>query len=205
MYLNRMKFDPNPLFDYTDLSLNLGSKSEDLQVFGKSGMISPQDTRQYLYLLTPKIPTDLETRTTPNLGKLDIGWNSAQGQAGKLQTSQLTRKVPTIDPFEISVVHVPPRIEPECPFVIKVRARNNLPDEKQLLSIQGVKSKMSNVLIYGSNEIKLGFIEPQSSLEFEMTFFALLAGVHKVTGLKITEAVGGSSKDVDCLAIVHVE
>lgn len=197
IYLSRMKFDQNPLFDFTDLN------NEGESVFGDSRMIGPSDTRQYLYLLTPKIPSDLETRTTPNLGKLDIGWNSSMGQSGKLQTSQLTRRVPQVSPFEISVVAIS-LINVETPFTIRLRLRNNL-EESLNLKVQGVKSKMSHILIYGSNEINVGEIGGRGHIDFDMKFFALLPGTHKITGINIVESSSGVSKEVECLAVVHVE
>jgi hypothetical protein len=233
IYLSKMKFDQNPLFDFTDLNINidhgnitdlnidknhgnindlnidknhgnindLNNKGEN--VFGESRMVGPNDTRQYLYLLTPKIPSDLETRTTPNLGKLDIGWNSSMGQSGKLQTSQLTRRVPQVSQFEIIVISIS-HIHVETPFTIRLRIRNNL-EEKLKLIIQGIKSKMSHILIYGPNEINIGEIEGRCNVDFEMKFFALIPGTHKITGINIVESFSGVSKEVDCLAVVHVQ
>lgn len=201
MYLERMKFDQNPLFDFTDLN------NEGQLIFGDSNLISPNDSRQYLFLLKPKLSTDLETRTTPNLGILDIAWNSTMGQKGKLQTSQLTRRVPKLDPFEITVVSITPEIQSvEQPFNIRVRIRNNCnPEEKQVFSVVGVKSKMSSILIYGKNEIKVGELKGQRQIDIDLSFFALLPGIHKVTGLKVVENLSQVEKEVECLAVVHVE
>lgn len=173
-------------------------------VFGSTNYLNPQDTRQYLYMLRPKVPHDPLARTTPTLGKLDIIWRTQLGQTGRLQTSQLSRKVPPLDPYEITVIRLPQIVQAELPFSITCRIRNNGASERLRLSIGGVKSKMSSVLLSGASEKQLGVLEPQEHVDFDLEFFPLLAGMHKITGLKISEAISGTSRDVDGLADVYV-
>ncbi|KAJ3156677.1 hypothetical protein HDU86_003901 [Geranomyces michiganensis] len=166
--------------------------------------LNPQDTRQYLYMLQPKKPSDLVARTTPTLGKLDIMWRTHLGQTGRLQTSQLSRKVPPVEPYDISVVETPARITAEQPFSLTCRVRNNSPSETLRLSLHGVKSKMSTVLLVGPSERTFGNVQPLAHVDVRLSFFPLLAGLHKVCGFRLAEMVSGTTRDIDNLAEVYV-
>ena len=72
--LDKLEFTPNEIFSSQDLN--------DHDNFMSSKIISPQDIRQYLFILTPKIENYLACRTTPNLGGLDINWKSTFCQSG---------------------------------------------------------------------------------------------------------------------------
>ena len=70
------------------------NSSEVEHVFGKYNYIQPQDSRQYLFCLTPR--NDLKSnfkqlKGATNIGKLDIIWRTNMGDRGRLQTSQLQR------------------------------------------------------------------------------------------------------------------
>ena len=67
-------FTANEIFSLKDLN--------DHDNFISYKTISPQDIRQYLFVLEPKIENDLDCQTTPNLGRLDINWKSTLGQSG---------------------------------------------------------------------------------------------------------------------------
>jgi hypothetical protein len=53
--------------------------------------MQPQDMRQYIYILAPKVLPDLPITHTPgsviSLGRLDIAWRSSFGEPGRLLTS----------------------------------------------------------------------------------------------------------------------
>ena len=87
------------MFQVTSLNqvINAGDQnsSEEVEhVFGKYNYIQPQDSRQYLFCLTPR--NDLKSnfkqlKGATNIGKLDIIWRTNMGDRGRLQTSQLQR------------------------------------------------------------------------------------------------------------------
>jgi hypothetical protein len=172
-------------------------------VFLSSQYLNTLDTRQYLYMLVPKIPNDPLARSTPTLGKLDIMWKTSLGQTGRLQTSQLSRKIPPPELFEVLVVSAPKEIHAEQPFKLNCKLRNNSPDTLRVV-ISGVKSKMSSVLLWGPSERYLGDVAPRGEVEFQLEFFPLLSGLHKVTGIKATDALSNTSKDLETLADVFV-
>lgn len=55
-------------------------------------LVNPQSICQFLYCLTPNDDGKILSGST-NIGKLDIVWRSNLGEKGRLQTSQLSRKV----------------------------------------------------------------------------------------------------------------
>ncbi|KAJ3024226.1 hypothetical protein HKX48_004499 [Thoreauomyces humboldtii] len=224
MSVERMRFDPTDLFHFTDLNHVIPrSTSEDPAsplppttgrsvaaglVVGASEdgsiYLNPQDTRQYLYMLQPKRPHDPVARTTPTLGKLDIMWRTHLGQTGRLQTSQLSRKVPVADPYDLELLSTPVKILAEHPFAISVRVHNNLATETLRLTLHGVKSKMSSVLLMGPSETACGNVPPLGHVDVELNLFPLLAGLHKVAGFRLSDLVSGTSREIDNLTEVYV-
>ena len=61
-------------------------------------LIQPQDTRQYVYILSPKVtvltPLTYAPGSVVPLGRLNIAWRSLFGEPGRLLTSILTRRIP---------------------------------------------------------------------------------------------------------------
>ncbi|KAI8915070.1 hypothetical protein BC831DRAFT_438842 [Entophlyctis helioformis] len=180
------------------------SGSSGMSVFGLRDVLGQQDTRQYLYMLSPKVANDISSRLVPGLGKLDISWRTQLGQSGRLQTSQLSRKVPTVDLFEVTVVEQPDLIFVEQPFKLKIRMRNNVVGERLRLSIRGVKNKMTNVLLRGPNDIDVGTLDGAAHTDIDLEFFSLVAGLQRITGIQVTDKISGTTRDIDSLAVVRV-
>ncbi|EGF81409.1 hypothetical protein BATDEDRAFT_34721 [Batrachochytrium dendrobatidis JAM81] len=230
MYLEYMNFEPNDPFLVQDLNLFRDSSvsltsgqndivstksetetdvqssqtSKGLSVFKERDLLGQQDTRQYLYMLTPKSINDVATRMLPGLGKLDISWRTVLGQSGRLQTSQLSRKILSVNPFEVFVVEQPRIIRVEQPFVVKIRITNHVPSERLKLSIHGYKNKMTNVLLRGPNNIELNELEGASSVDVDLEFFALAIGLQKITGIQVSDKVSGTTRDIGSLTVVRV-
>jgi len=176
-----------------------------ISIFGEDGFLGISDIRQYLYVLYPKthLMHDSLARSSSSLGKLDIAWRTTLGQMGRLQTSQLNRKVPSIDPVDIFVLDIPDTIQTEIPFKVQCRIKNNLVSEPVKVVLGGVKSKMSTVLPWGQGDIILEEIEPMGLKDVSLDFYPLLPGLHKISGIKITETISGISREID-LADVFV-
>ena len=66
------------------------------RLYGGVDYLSGNDTRQYLYCLTPRPELYADKKVlkgVTNIGKLDIVWKTNMGEKGRLQTSQLQRVV----------------------------------------------------------------------------------------------------------------
>lgn len=194
-------------------------------IFGSENYFGPQDTRQYLYILESKDvynkndannaggggDQDLNlhknnfARNTTTLGKLDIVWKSQLGQMGRLQTSQLSRKITNTDYYTISILEITPtKITTETPFTINCLLTNNSDSEPLTVNIIAIKSRMSSILLQGCNEFIVGPIAPLSHEKFQMKFFPLLTGLFKITGIRIQELGNGKINDIDSLVDVFV-
>jgi len=96
-----MGLEPSPMFRVLPLNHIPSSDPEDETeqdeknlVFGHVNHLQPQDSRQYLFCLTPRNELRLtykQLKGTTNIGKLDIIWRTNLGDRGRLQTSQLQR------------------------------------------------------------------------------------------------------------------
>ena len=112
--LEKVGLDPSPMFKVTALNQVMDEKGElqedGQHVFGKYNYLQPQDSRQYLFCLTPR--SDLKTnfkqlRGATNIGKLDIVWRTNMGDRGRLQTSQLQRMAPNHGDIRFIVSSIP--------------------------------------------------------------------------------------------------
>jgi hypothetical protein len=196
LYFEKMNLEASDLFIIKDIT-GCDSVFED-------SILQPQDTRQYLYIMYPKDPNDLQTKTTSNLGRLDIHWTSTLGQVGHLQTSQLVRKLPSMNPFEMSIVKLPKVVQVEKIFTITFCIRNNLDKERLRLAVHGIKSKMTNIMLRGPSIHEVGTLDGQSTYTFDLDFFPLSAGLFPLTGLAISEKLSGSEVEIDSLGLIHV-
>jgi hypothetical protein len=198
MTLEKFVFQPADPFSVVSLA-----ETETENVF-EDGFLNPEDTRQYLYVLTPTGESTSMAKSTPALGKLDIGWRTAMGQTGRLQTGQLSRKVTVPEQLEVSVVSVPTNLRAEIPFTLSLRVSNTSLDKNLTISLTTVKSKMSTVLLSGISDRSLGTLEPGQSVETRLDFFPLYAGYHKIGGIILTDTLSGWSMEVDHLVDLFV-
>ena len=68
-----------------------GVGSQDGLFLDDNALMQPQDMRQYIYILAPKLLPDIPVTHAPgsviSLGRLDIAWRSSFGEPGRLLTS----------------------------------------------------------------------------------------------------------------------
>ncbi|KAF7800271.1 hypothetical protein EIP86_011518 [Pleurotus ostreatoroseus] len=102
LWLQKIRFECVDGWQSIDANrLTLADDSDGADLFSDSmALIHPQDTRQYVYILSPKaipaFPITHAPGTIIPLGRLDISWRSAFGEPGRLLTSMLSRRIPLI-------------------------------------------------------------------------------------------------------------
>ncbi|TFK84328.1 DUF974-domain-containing protein [Polyporus arcularius HHB13444] len=102
MWLERMQFECVDGWQVQDANIldNTAAGSKEYLFSGSTALMQPQDIRQYIYILSPKVlPTFLITHAPGailGLGRLDISWRSSYGEPGRLLTSTLSRRIPLI-------------------------------------------------------------------------------------------------------------
>lgn len=93
LWLQSMKFESVEGWHVVDVNGENVNSSEDAEsIFtGDLALLNPQDTRQYLYILSPTVIPAFPLIHAPGaiipLGRLDISWRSAFGEPGRLLTS----------------------------------------------------------------------------------------------------------------------
>ena len=97
LWLQRMKFESVEGWNVADVNGGHGGANEDAESLftGDLALMHPQDTRQYVYILSPTIIPSFPVIHAPGaiipLGRLDISWRSAFGEPGRLLTSVSSR------------------------------------------------------------------------------------------------------------------
>ncbi|KAJ1916485.1 hypothetical protein H4219_003751 [Mycoemilia scoparia] len=233
---DRIPTTDNPLppqhFGHRDTSKDdQGLVEENSSLWHGDSFLHHNQVRQYLYMLIPKpslmnapskqdyLDALRKTQMTKSLGKLDIVWRSQFGAMGRLQTSQLARKPPSLFPLSIECKKIivskhsvaqerqsqlgSNNVLLEEPFKVQCRAYN-LSDTTTDVAVFVDSTKLGTVLLCGATKYSLGPIESGESREFSMTFIPMSLGIHRVGGLRITNLLTGASQDVDHLADVVV-
>ncbi len=110
MFFERLTFEPTDDWHVQDPNV-----TGDAQVSfsGSLALMSPQDIRQYIFVLTP-ISTSIMRPLVVHppgsifpLGRLNIAWRSSYGEPGRLLTSMLTRRIPLVNPGPPSATSQP--------------------------------------------------------------------------------------------------
>lgn len=90
LWFQRIGFECADGWNVEDINTTRGD-SQDGLLTGDSSLMQPQDMRQYIYILVPKVVPDFPVTHTPgtviSLGRLDIAWRSSFGEPGRLLTS----------------------------------------------------------------------------------------------------------------------
>jgi len=189
MFLESVRFEPSALFILSDINniappanVAAGMKSASERRKDIAGtFLAPQDLRQYLYKLTPVEASRAEgvcvlfiflfllkhaltcaAKLATSIGKLDIVWKTTLGERGRLQTSQLPRKLPVLDPIEISVASVPDHVAAEKQFGVAVEVRNCSPQPMRL-TLTFAKNKLHSLWPIGLTSVAIGDLVPGGS------------------------------------------
>lgn len=182
--LEKVALDASNLFQV--LSLNLTDDNES--VFGKTTILHPQCTSQFLYCLYPvkKMLGHMKSLgEMTNVGKLDIVWRSNLGERGRLQTSQLQRQGPEYGDIHLSVVDIPNFVNLEEPFTFKCNLINNSERSMDLiLSLQ----PCSGFSWSGKSGYKIESIPAHGFKEITFTAIPLHPGLKSISGIRFSDS-----------------
>ena len=102
-----------------------------LPTFGHLAYLKAGDTQQYMFRLKGKVPA-AQLRQVSTLGRMDVQWCTAMGEAGRLQSNTVQRKLPTARGVEVSIVSVPSEVPLETPFELTCCIANTSATEMKL-------------------------------------------------------------------------
>jgi len=193
--LEKVLLEPSQLFGVT--SLNAVQEEDEAgtevtrSVFGKVNSLQPQDSRQYLFCLTPKPEVKSNhklMRGVTNIGKLDIVWRTAMGDRGRLQTSQLQRMAPNHGDVRFTIETIPSLVRLDRAFAIGARIINNC--ERTLeLELNLVSLNRQCMAWSGITTRKLGLVEPSGSVDISLEAVPHDTGLQSISGIRVTDSL----------------
>jgi len=209
--LEKVGLDPSPMFKVTSLNQVMDSRGnvqdDQIHVFGKYNYLQPQDSRQYLFCLTPR--NDLKAnykqlKGATNIGKLDIIWRTNMGDRGRLQTSQLQRMAPNHGDVRFNVETIPSIVRVNQAFKMTCVIINNSDRTLDLeLSLENInKPKM---MWSGSTSRKLGLIEPAGTTELVLECIPFDTSLQVVSGVRLTDTLLKRTYNFDDFCHVYVK
>merc|ERR1712223_336242 len=208
--LEKVGLDPSPMFKVTSLNQVIdqaGNAQAEKHVFGRYNYLQPQDSRQYLFCLTPK--NELKSnykqlRGATNIGKMDIIWRTNMGDRGRLQTSQLQRMTPNHGDVRFNVESIPSIVRVNEAFKLTCTIMNNSDRTLDLeLSLESVNKPKT--LWTGSTSRKLGLIEPSGSPEIVLECVPQDTALQIISGVKLTDTSLKRTYDFDNICHVYVK
>lgn len=112
LYFEQMRFECAEDWEAKDANvIAVNDDGHEQSIFSHSmTLIQPQDTRQYVYILSPKVtvlvPVTYTSGSVVPLGRLNISWRSSFGEPGRLLTSMLSRRIPlaAVPPQQVSAL-----------------------------------------------------------------------------------------------------
>ncbi|XP_068640399.1 uncharacterized protein [Aristolochia californica] len=206
LFMDQVDFEPSPQWSVTVLKAD-----EDSTDSNSDGIFKPPSLlkagggiKNYLYQLklsqeaAPVKPTG-----TNILGKLQITWRSNLGEPGRLQTQQIIGNPITIKEIELHLAEVPPIINLERPFMVRLSLANQT-DRKigpfEILS--QVDSLEEVVMINGLQKLVLPPLEAFDSTDFNLNLIATRLGVQKISGITVCDSK--EKKIYDTLADLEI-
>eukprot|EP00039_Didymoeca_costata_P020045 m.339839 g.339839 ORF g.339839 m.339839 type:complete len:411 (+) comp18997_c0_seq1:210-1442(+) len=207
MFLHSVALQPAAEYTSEDLStMKLHKLSDDTpehsQVFGELAFLNSQDSRQYLYRLSPK--SDLDTFKPSNVvGKLEVIWKTNLGEQGRLQTSQLSRKPPPARDIEVKVLDICDEAVCGKSFPLKLSIRNMTSADMDL-RVKEEPTKEASIFLDGLSGSRLGVVGPMQAVTISLRFVAFSAGVHLIQGLSLFDSISVKAHPLVPLPSVYV-
>uniref|UniRef100_A0A914UZB3 Trafficking protein particle complex subunit 13 n=1 Tax=Plectus sambesii TaxID=2011161 RepID=A0A914UZB3_9BILA len=202
MVLERISLEPSELYDCNELNPPRAPFSET-PIEGPS-YLSPQDTRQFLYCLSPKKEYTLKSyRGVTSIGKLDMIWRTSMGERGRLQTSQLQRMAPGYGDLRLTVEEVPATVRMHEMFKIVCRLHNCC---DRALDLQIVlDGSLQPGLIWSSTSGRhLGQVPPNGDFDVTLNLVPVAFGLQVISGIRLTDTFLKRTYEHDEVAQVFV-
>ncbi|EOD26067.1 hypothetical protein EMIHUDRAFT_237225 [Emiliania huxleyi CCMP1516] len=161
--------------------------------------LRPGDTQQYMYRLTPRTRPSAGGKPASGLGRMEVIWKGAMGEAGHLQSNLVHRKSAPSRPLDVAVVSAPEAVELEAPFELRCVVTNASSKPRELTA--RLEAALDRPIVAtGALPRSLGLLKPQTSLPFTLSLLPLEPGVHAVSGLQLVDVQTGEAFDVGPLA-----
>ncbi|GAB6022120.1 hypothetical protein CHUAL_006262 [Chamberlinius hualienensis] len=203
--LEKVSFEPSSLFEVSQLN-HVETKDGVGSIFGRVNCIHQQDSRQFLYCLTPRkelLSNPKALKGGTNIGKLDIVWRNSMGDRGRLQTSQLQRMAPGYGDIRLTVQQLTNVVVIQQHFSFTCRIINCC--ERKLDLLMSLDSKCNSGLSW--NDVSgraIGKLEPDEFLDVSLNLLPVQLGLQSISGIRLTDTFLKRTYDYDDLAQIYV-
>ncbi|CAB4065145.1 TRAPPC13 [Lepeophtheirus salmonis] len=160
--------DDNEVFVEATIQ-NATTGYEDNSVFGTVNCLQANDSRQYIFCLTPKSNSKSDHKLLKSIiavGKIDVIWRTNLGERGRIKTSQLQRSPPAFN------------------FTAKIYNNSERTLELDASSVDKDKSRMMWI---GTTSQKLGLLQPDGCMDLNLSVVPLDTGLQVISGIRITD------------------
>jgi len=142
----------------------------------------------------------------PNAGRMEVVWKSSMGEAGRLQSNTVQRKLPVVRGVEIHLISAPSEVHLETPFEIVISVANTSSSEMQLqlMASTMLPPAPAAIVVEGVCTRNLGTFRPNSSQSVTIRMLAIETGMHRVTGLQLIDVLSEQVHEVGSLADIFV-
>ena len=173
-----------------------------LPAFGHLAFLKAGDTQQYMFRLRGKVPP-AQLRQVATLGRMDVVWRSAMGEAGRLQSNTVQRKLPPARGVEVSLVAAPSEVAMEAPFDVECTVTNTSSVEMQLQL--SAPMGIGALIVDGLCTRNLGTLKPSATQRLSLRLIAIEPGIQKVAGMQLIDALTEQVHEVGTLheVLVH--
>ncbi|GLD93575.1 hypothetical protein PINS_up002167 [Pythium insidiosum] len=219
LFLDNIRFLPVAPFTSEELSLDASDRlkesgddqSDDDSILramlrrGPQTLLNPQEEVQRVFRIMTTAPTTSDSaQATQNLGRLHVGWKTAVGEAGSVQSQPVMRKVDALREVTVSLEDVPSTVALGIPFLATAKITNNSARPLQL-QLQLRKSDMSGIVCSSLSHQALPSLAARSSTSIEIEFLPLAGGLQSIRGAVCVDQRTGQEFPQDSLASVMVQ
>ncbi|XP_040568914.1 trafficking protein particle complex subunit 13 [Lepeophtheirus salmonis] len=188
LYLEKVVFEPSNHFNVSSLNSIVGL-DEDNSVFGTVNCLQANDSRQYIFCLTPKSNSKSDHKLLKSIiavGKIDVIWRTNLGERGRIKTSQLQRSPPVMNDIHFYIDSCPSVVMLYQAFNFTAKIYNN--SERTLeLDASSVDKDKSRMMWIGTTSQKLGLLQPDGCMDLNLSVVPLDTGLQVISGIRITD------------------
>lgn len=179
----------------------VGGMAVGLPPFGQLAFLKGGDTQQYMFRLRGKV-APAQLRQVGTLGRMDVVWRTSMGEAGRLQSNTVQRKLPPPRGVEVALLAAPSEVAMETPFDVEASVTNTSGGEMQLQL--NAPMGVGAMVVDGLCTRNLGVLKPNASTLLKLRLIAIEPGVQRVSGLQLIDALTEQVHEVGVLAEVFV-
>ncbi|TMW64895.1 hypothetical protein Poli38472_009062 [Pythium oligandrum] len=213
LFIDSIRFMPVSPFVAEELELETSTKAlvddASVQGFLEGGpqtLLNPQEEVQRVFRVrydTAVDPAAVNAQTSLNLGRLHVGWKTAVGEAGSVQSQPVMRKAEPTRDVVVALENLPTSVTLGTPFVANATITNHSSRILQL-QLQFRKEEMSGIFCSSVSHQNLLALAPKTSTTVPIEFLPTVGGLQLIRGAFCVDVRSGQTFLQDALAHLMV-